>query len=66
MLTLALTVASSIAISRPAVAIYIVGAGRTAEVTSNGREGSMAATIGDPALSQAAPFATGWPWRSPD
>jgi MFS family permease len=66
MLTLGLIVAISIAISRPAVAIHIVEAGRTAEVTPNASQASIRARIGDPALAQAALFATGWPWRPPD
>jgi MFS family permease len=64
MLTLALTVAIFITMSRPAVAIHIVEASRTAEVTSNRPQPSIAAPIADPALTQA--FPTDWSWAPPD
>jgi MFS family permease len=65
-LTLALTVAIFITMSRPAVAIHIVEAGRRAEVTSNRRQAIVAAPIGVPVPTQAAIFPTGWSWVPPD
>jgi MFS family permease len=66
MLTLALTVAIFITMSRPAVAIHIVEAGPTAEGTPNPHQTSIAGPIGDPVLTQAAVFPTDWSWAPPD
>jgi hypothetical protein len=62
-LTLGLAAALSIAINRPAVAIHVVEAAGTAEVTYDFRQGSIGTPIGGPAVTQAAPT-MGWPSES--
>lgn len=64
-LTIVLTTALSMAISRPAVAVHIMEVGRTAEIEAGRRQASAGAPSGDPALAKAA-TAMGWPLRQQD